>query len=271
MPRAPAIGYRGLCVGRDRRGIVALDMRAFSPLPTMIILLAATTVVSSSEPTMRRVAVYDGLASFEVPAGWREIPPEVLEYLTLQGAEASGGRTAEIYQYGFQPGEAESGFSLPQILVQIRESGRLRYGQFLHLPPLSVLRSETRRRPPEKVGRSADRLALNQASFDRASYSLRTSHTFFLANVGRVAVVSASFLTERGVFTVHCYTAASAASLDRPLFDKIISSVHLDPQLAYRPRLADRWPPSSATLAFAAAALASIVVLVVALRRKARR
>ena len=270
MPCAPTFYHLCLCVAWDRRGIVTLDMSAFLPLPTIVILLAATTAVNSAEPTMRRVVVYHGLASLEVPAGWREIPPEVLDYLSLQATEISGGRTAEIYQYGFQPGEAESGFSLPQILIQIRESGRLPYGQFLHLPPLSVLRSETRRRPPEKVGQGADRLALNQASFDRASYSLRTSHTFFLANVGRVAVVSASFLTERGMFTVHCYTAASAASLDRPLFDDIISSVHLDPQLAYRPRLADRWPPSSATLAFAAAALVAIVALVVAVRRRAR-
>jgi hypothetical protein len=246
-------------------------MRAFWALTTIIILLAATTAVGSSQPSMHRVVVYDGLASLEVPAGWREIPPEVLEYLSLQTAEASRGRTAEIYQYGFQPEEAESGFSLPQILIQIRESGRLPYGQFLHLPPLSVLRSQSKQQPPEKVGESTDRLALNKASFDRASFSLRTSHAFFLENVGRVAVESASFLTERGVFTVHCYTTASAASLDRPLFDKVISSVHLDPQLAYRPRLADRWPPSSGTLAFAAAALVSIVVLVVALRRKTRR
>ena len=116
-----------------------------------------------------------------------------------------------------------------------------------------------------------DRVALKDASFDRASFSLRTSHTFFLEHVGRVVVESASFLTERGVFTVHCYTAASAASLDRPLFDNVISSVRLDPELAYRPRLADLWPPSSATVAFAAATLVAIVALVIALRRRARR
>ncbi len=246
-------------------------MRGFRRLPLILVLLHAAAVAASSEQTVRRVAVYDGLASLEVPATWGEIPPEALEFLSLEATEASGGRTAELYQFGFRPGEADTGFTLPQILIQIRESGRLPYGRFLHLPPVSVLNSQDGDPAREWAGSRLQHVTLKDATFDRESYSLRTSHSFYLENVGRVVVESASFLTERGVFTVHCYTAASSASLDRPLFAYVLASVHFDPHIAYRPRLSDRWPPSPATAAFAAAALFAFLLLVIAWRRRHRR
>ena len=35
-------------------------------------------------------------------------------------------RTAETYQHGFRPGDPDAEFALPQLLIQIREDGRLR-------------------------------------------------------------------------------------------------------------------------------------------------
>ena len=103
--------------------------------------LVLSAAFAGADETVREVSVYGGLVSLEVPESWREIPPEVLEFYSLRSAEASGGRTAEIYQHGFRLGEPEADFAPPQILIQIRESGRIPYGSLLHLPPADVLRA----------------------------------------------------------------------------------------------------------------------------------
>ena len=253
-----------LCVAGDRRGIVSLHMARL--IPILAAILAAVSV-SGTEP-VRQVSVYDGHVSLEVPVSWQEIPTEVLEFFSLRAAEASGGRTAEIYQHGFRPGDPEMDFALPQILIQIRESGRLAYGQFLHLPPLAELRSDGEQRLAERAGPMLNWVELDEVSFDHASFSLRVTNILDLTVEGIVRVDTFSFLTERGLFTIHCYAPASQTDVYAPLFADIIASVRLDEDIAYRPRLADRWPPTPATIAFAAAALGTAVLLVLALRRR---
>ena len=71
---------------------------------------------------MRRVEVYQGLATFEIPVDWHEIPTDLIEFYALESAEASGGKLAEFYQHGFRPGNPENDFELPQILVQIKKA-----------------------------------------------------------------------------------------------------------------------------------------------------
>ena len=244
-------------------------MVSLNRLFAFVVLLLSPISLSGAEP-MRRVVVYGGHVSLEVPVSWQEIPAEALEFHSLRAAEASGGKTAEIYQHGFRPGDPETDFSLPQILIQIRESGRLAYGQFLHLPPLAELQSEGEQRLSERAGPMLNRVELDEVSFDRASFSLRVTNTLDLIVEGIARVDTFSFLTERGLFTIHCYAPASQTDVYAPLFADIIASVRLDEDIAYRPRLGDRWPPSPATIAFAAAALGMAVLLVLALKRRVR-
>jgi len=235
-----------------------------------ILALLAAAFLSGTEP-VRQVIVYDGHVVLEVPISWQEIPTEVLEFYSLRAAEASGGRTAEIYQHGFRPGDPEIDFSLPQILIQIRESGRLAYGQFLHLPPLAELRGDGKQRLAERAGPMLNRVELDEVSFDRASFSLRVTNSLDLTVEGTVRVDTFSFLTERGLFTIHCYAPASQTDMYAPLFADIIASVRLGEDIAYRPRLADRWPPTPATIVLSGAALGAVIVLVFALRMRSRR
>ncbi|MCK5377100.1 MAG: hypothetical protein KAJ97_08470, partial [Acidobacteria bacterium] len=229
--------------------------------------LLAAAFLSGAEP-VRQVSVYDGHVSLEVPVSWQEIPTEVLEFFSLRAAEASGGKTAEIYQHGFRPGDPEMDFALPQILIQIRESGRLAYGQFLHLPPLAELRSDGEQRLAERAGPMLNWVELDEVSFDHASFSLRVTNTLDLRVEGIVRVDSVSFLTERGLFTIHCYAPASQTGVFAPLFADIIASVRLGEDIAYRPRLADRWPPALAVIAYTAAGLSAVILLALVIRRR---
>ncbi len=80
-----------------------------------------------------------------IPDDWQQIDVFQLEDLTMWAADATAGRLVEVYQYGFHPRDSGPDPLLPTIFVQIRESGRQRYGDFVHLKALDELQDETKR------------------------------------------------------------------------------------------------------------------------------
>jgi len=231
-------------------------------LPLVFALTAAAAAASLGAETTRKETVYGGHVTLEVADGWHTIPEELLELHSLNTTEITGGRIAELYQHGYRPGELELDFALPQILIQIRESGRLNSRDFLHLPP------------PEEMkglpGPLVDDLELDEVFFERDRHLLRLTNLLGAERENMIAVLSASFLTERGLFTLHCYTYATQATVVAPIFEAVVDSVEFDSELRYRPRFGDRWPPRPSTLAYAAAVLIFIALIVVELRRRRR-
>jgi hypothetical protein len=242
-------------------------------MPTAEVLVLATVITLQTQAVepMRRVDVYGGLASVEIPMSWQEIPAEALEYFSLRTAESSHGRSAEVYQHGFRPVSAELSFTLPQVLIQIRESGRLRYGRFLHLPELVEMQQNSSAMLLDRQGPLVEDYQLERLSFDRESLSLRLDSTINLAIEGPTAVRSATYLTERGTFTVHCYATESQFELLASQFDRILGTVRFDPAIAYQARLADRWTPRHTGLVvFMAVVLAAAAALLILHRRRSR-
>ena len=244
------------------------------PLGLAVLVIAIATLPSlnsASDLAMRTVEVYGGLASLEIPETWNEIPPDVLEFFSLQSAESSGGLMVEIYQHGFRPGNPEADFAPPQVLIQIKESGRLNYRQFLQLPPIELVRDQEAGRLDERMGPLLENLHLNDVFFDRGTYSVHVANTLDLKYEGKAMVTSVSYLTDRGLFTVHCYALISQHLAMKPVFAKILESVRIDESIRYRPRLNDRLPPTRALISYAIALCFAVLVLVVLLIQRRRR
>ena len=210
-------------------------------LGCLLLALSVAATVCAADEVGRRVTLYGGLATLTLPPGWHEIPPSALEYFSIRTAEATHGRVAEVYQHGFRPGDPEAELSLPQVLVQIREDGRIPYGQLLHLPAPEEVVDPAGTALGDHGGSLLRDVQLTGLSFDRDRYCLRVDSVLDLAIEGPVLVRSASFLTERGLLTLHCYEAEDRAPEMLPVFEAIIDSVHLAESIAYRPRLGDRW------------------------------
>ncbi len=237
-------------------------------LATCVLSIPAPSI--SAEVSMRTVDVYQGLATLEIPTDWHEIPSDLIEFYALESAEASGGRLTELYQHGFRPGDPENDFELPQILIQIKESGRLKYGQFLHLPPIESLREQGEATLQDRGGAVINDARVNNVSFDREDFSLRMNNTIDFQAAGKTIVASASFLTERGLFTVHCYAHISQNIDAAPIFDRVIDSVRIDKSIRYQPRISDRLPPMAVLVAYSVAAIlaAAIFITLMVLRRR---
>jgi len=233
----------------------------------MVVLAAAARTVSA-ETAFRPVTIYDGLLSVEIPGDWQEIDPLQLEELSMWAADTTGGRIVEIYQYGFCPRVYEDAPLLPYILVQIRESGRLRYGAFVDLPPLSEFQNDTRTTFPQGVPPLVVGIAVDRVAFDRSNFSIRLEHSLDLRIRGRITILTAAFLTERGLITLYYADRERRIDRGRELFDHIVASVVLAPEIAYRPRLSDRWP--GLPFFTAAAAIAAVLIAFLVRRRRLR-
>jgi hypothetical protein len=235
---------------------------------SIFILAAAPALPSAAGQPTRFEKVYDGHVTLKIPADWNRIPEELLEYQSLRSAEESGGLTTEFYQYGFRAGSPELEFALPQILIQIRESGRVRDGRFLHLPSAMELQRESDARLSDRAGPLVRGLDVGGAFYDREAHALRLENTLDHEHEGEVLVESASFLTERGWFTIHCYASLSERDLTAPLFQRVIASVKFDDELRYRPRLTDRLPPLFTPLLLAAVLITAVLAFVYMNRRR---
>ena len=251
-----------------RDGIVPESMRVVGSF--LAFMLMGSAASSTAEEPVRTVTLYQGHVTLEVPADWEEIPEEDLETFSLQLAEASGGRVAEVYQHGFFPDSPGVNSTLPLILVQIRESGRLAYWQFLRLPPIEELQRSGSRHIIDRMGPVLSGFDLESVEYDKRNHTLHLSNKLVLKTEGKVSVRSVSFLTERGLFSLHCYAYSPQATVVAPIFDRVIDSVRFDDELNYEPRLGDRWPPRPSTIAYGAAALVA-VILVLSLIRSWRR
>jgi hypothetical protein len=237
---------------------------------TLIVVLAALSPGARAAGDTKTIEIYGGLASISVPASWMEIPAESLELYTLTVAELSGGRSAETYQHGMQPANLPL-FAHPHILIQVNESGRVPHAEVLQLPSVADANQAFGAQIQERLGQGGSSLALDQLFFDPERLALRMSTTIGNEALGPVGVHSVSFLTERGLLTVHCFQIGSRFQSTVPLFAEIIDSVELEPEIAYRLRIGERWPvfanPGLPWFA-AAAVLAVIGAIVVALRRR---
>jgi len=233
----------------------------------VIVVLSSFGLSAAPERTLQPVIIYDGLLTMDLPEDWREIDPRDLEELSMWAADATAGRLVEVYQHGFLPPDFESDPWLPHLLVQIRESGRLRYGQFLHLQSLDEFQSESRHTfprglPPLIVGIEVDRV-----TFDSSRFCLRLEHSLSLKFKGPVRVLTAAFLTERGLVALHYVDREQRIEDGRRLFDRIVHSVSMAPEIAYQPRLTDRWPGLPF---FAAAGLMAAALLAYLLHRRSK-
>ena len=240
-------------------------------LNTILVTLVLIAPALSTDQEVREVSVYDGHVTFEIPADWAKIAPEVLESHSMRLAEASGGRLTEIYQYGFRSNDPESDFFLPECLVQFRESGRLSYRRFLRLPSAEDMRETGRESVDERAGPAVREMELSDAVFDRDSFSLHLRNTLVLSNEGRTSVKSVAFLTERGLFTMHFYSRIKAIEDMDEISTRIVDSVRFDDELRYRPRLLDRWPPRPPTILVVVGSLIAIIALAVHFLQRRRR
>jgi len=212
-----------------------------------------------------QISIYDDRFSFVLPSDWQPISPDDLDEVSEWVIDTTHGRFVEVYQHGFVPASFESEPWLPHLLVQIRESGRLNYSRFLLLEPSDELRNTSKNTFPKGLPPLIMGVAVEDAYFDSERLCVRLEHVLELRFKGRVRVLTAALLTERGIVALHLVDRERRIADSRVLFDAIIDSATIAPDIAYRKRIRDRWPGLPF---FIAAALAATVLAAYVLHRR---
>lgn len=240
-------------------------------LTTALLIIILATPPADGDLEYRRVSVYNGHVTLEIPTDWEEIPSELLESHSLRMAESTGGLLTEVYQHGFRTTDPEVDFVLPECLIQIRESGRLSYRQFLELPSIDQMHSVGEEAVADGSWTAVRGLELSGAVFDRGTFSLHVRNTLDLSYESEATVESIAFLTELGLFTLHFYVRTSQIDEMASVYAHISQSVRFDDNLRYRPRLSDRLPSRFPLILLAAAVSIALGAIAVHLSQRRRR
>jgi hypothetical protein len=231
----------------------------------LVAVLVVGSFPTSADTGTGRIRIYDGLVSLEIPNDWHEISAADLEETTYRTAEATSGRLVEVYQHGFRPVESSGDPGLPQILVQIREGGRIRTGDLMGHLGLTEFLDGAAGSLHEALPPLVMELDIERIRFDPETLTLHIEHGLSLRFKGAVQVLTTAFLTERGLVAFHFSDRKSRIGDSRALFDTMMRSVRIDQKIAYRRRWSDRWPGAPF---FVAAGIAAAILAVIVLRRR---
>ena len=180
--------------------------------------------------------------TISLPAGWHEIPKDVLETLTSNLAQLAPQAPIQVYDYGFQLDAPPEWFQHPYILVQVRNTGRTRPSE---LESMSKIEREMQRGLKETQDSWDSILSefeLGQTLYDPVEQILWVKFSMEVAEVGRVHGLTAAILTEHGAIQVHSYAPAGEFADYTPLFEAISRNVSVSESIQYRPHFTDSIP-----------------------------
>ena len=177
-----------------------------------------------------------------LPEGWVEIPKARIDahFASLLRQSPGASRAWGEYDYGYQPGAPSTWFQYPYILIQVKNTGKLRG------PPEEVFEAmksklvgEMDKKLDEVTGSLSfmDSASLDDGliDFDLGNHVMWIGARAEIANVGPVASAMAICLTEQGVMRVGLATRESEFADHLPVFRRVVSGIKYGPQLKYCP------------------------------------
>jgi len=160
--------------------------------------------------------------TLELPDGWVEVPSDTLQQLYVEMKRRAPGEETSKYDYAFQSNAGPPWLTYPYVLVKVRASGRASEQELEDLPAVAA-----------KEG------APGPMRHDKATNIVWMSSQTQVATVGKVDGLTAFIPTERGFVDVHAYAPEADYPRFEPVFEKLIASVVIAPELKYQARRAD--------------------------------
>lgn len=177
--------------------------------------------------------------SFRLPGGWIEIPSEVIIAANDKiKQQAPAGANVPVYDYGFQRDPVNNWMEYPYILVQVMNTGRIPEYQLKSMPKLT----EEQQNKAASLSPAISSIEMGQTYYDEAAHVVWMTAQSDIAGIGKVANLTGMIPTQKGFVIMHAYSPAEAFQTYVPLFQKIISSTAINPNIAYNPNFNDLSP-----------------------------
>lgn len=163
--------------------------------------------------------------SITLPAGWIEIPRDVIDAYKGAISRIAPNRQKQDYDYncGFQLGNAKKWFGYPYIVVQINNTGRIPKNQLENCErtPLQEIYDKNKKGlfPP-----TLD-LQVGKMYYDEPAKIVWVRSESKVVNVGQISGIIGMVLTEKGFIQVDGYSLKDDFSIYEPIFQSVIRSV----------------------------------------------
>lgn len=179
--------------------------------------------------------------TLDVPAGWVEVPADVLQAFHDELKRQAPLVEAPKYDYAFQAAVGPPWLSYPYVLVKVTPSGRATEHDLESLPSID-LNAKVRERSAGWGDLMKDS-SLGQMRYDKAANIVWLSSKSDVKGIGPVTGLSGVIPTEQGFVELHAYARAGDFDQQLPTFQKIITSARVAPHLAYQPHWTDKLGP----------------------------
>lgn len=207
----------------------------------LLVLVVAAAAICPAGAAGPITSLRDGRVILQLPADWQRIDQEELDLVTMWAAEVTGGRVGELWEAGVAPGARDLQLGPPFVLVQVDESGRISYGELAIQPELESIQARVDASRDRGGRPGAGVMRLQSVRFDRTRFALETISGLATSPWGELEIHTLTYLTETGSLTLHGYLGAQADPLQRRAVAAVLDNVLIAEELAYRPRLRDRW------------------------------
>jgi len=165
--------------------------------------------------------------SFALPAGWREMSPELVAILVDPPKERQNGGGVFAYELA----ASSNSLALPWVTIQVMRRGKIAGGY------IAMLRSpEVRRRATLDMleGRGVAKQDVDEIGFDTNRFMLRFKTTRSNQDGVRVSALEGLSFTELGSITITCMAEAENYPKWAGVFSSVLDSFEVDPAVQYR-------------------------------------
>lgn len=212
--------------------------------------------------------------SISLPAGWVEMPTDVIDAFEKEIARLTPNAPAQHYNHAFQLGSSENWFEYPYILVQIKNTGRIPESQLEKLKGYNI--QESLEKHKKGLSSILSDVQAGEMVYDKQTKMIWMRIEANVVNTGPISGISGMVLTEKGFIQVMGYCLRGNYPTYENIFQSVALSVSTEPGLAYKPKWSDSLPPAVtgidwgkvAEKAIAGAIIGGILILIAASRKK---
>lgn len=178
--------------------------------------------------------------SLDLPDGWVEVPASVLQGFFDEMKRQAPLAQIPKYDYAFQASAGPPWLVSPYLLVKNTPNGRPTEHELETLPTLD-LNAELKKSVDPLSALMSDS-ALGKMRYDKPANVVWIPSKSNVAGVGEVSGISGVIPTEKGFLELHGYAKTADFAQQLPVFEKIVTSAQVAPDLKYQPRWTDKLP-----------------------------
>ena len=180
--------------------------------------------------------------SITLPDDWIQIPKQVMDERIQELSEISPDFQNVVCDYGFQHASHDTWFSLPYIIVQVQNIGRIPSGKLSQFKRFDDVTERVSNKFKHSFFDQVSDVSLNEPIYDSENNILWMFSSIDFEDGETMKGISGVKLTEKGTIQLTGYSSAATYDAYKEFFHDTFQNVSIDESIRYAPLLTDTLP-----------------------------